>query len=435
MDAPAAFGTAKKLPASEFARESRQRTRVGRPMFSERKIGSDIVAVVLLTLIVFLVAALATYDPADPLASPMVNDGGLLNSIYQPDQLVYPLNDKPQNACGLVGAWLSDILISVLGVGAYYLVVGLIALETALFRRRKISAPWLRTMGWMLSLVGFTALGTMLLPHWTVSPIIGAGGYLGALVRGMLMMHFGLAGGLLIAISMSLIGMMMWTEYLVFRAGRLMFAPAAVAGAKLLPFGLVLRFMRWFNKSSNSETDDQEQVEAEDRSDLPRTIRIRNRHETVQAEVDEDQDEATWDDEEEDDEEEEYDVEEDGEDDDQPATIPMIKVVEKTKEMMNSDGEADAATASAASSSVAQKPHFNLPSTKTEKPKSEREEVISQLNQAALAESINDYELPTLDLLRKGDVIPFKDQERQCAQQSRNSGEDLFGIWLQGQSG
>ncbi len=411
MDAPADFGTAKKLPASEFARESRQRTRVGRPMSSERKIGSDIVAVVLLTLIVFLVASLATYDPADPLASPMVNDGGLLNSIYQPDQLVYPLNDKPQNACGLVGARLSDMLISVLGVGAYYLVVGLIALETALFRRRRISAPWLRTMGWMLSLVGFTALGTMLLPHWTVSPVIGAGGYLGALVCGMLMMHFGLAGGLLIAISMSLIGMMMWTEYLVFRAGRLMFAPAAVAGAKLLPFGLVLRFMRWFNKSSNSETDDQEQVEAEDRSDLPRTIRIRNRQEAAQAEVDEDQDEGAWDDEDEED-EEEYDVEEDEEDDDQPATIPMIKGVEKAKEMINSDGESDAATVSAASSSVAQKPHFNLPSTKTEKPKSEREEVISQLNQAALAESINDYELPTLDLLRKGDVIPFKDQER-----------------------
>ena len=86
------------------------------PMSEERKIRNDIVAVGLLTVIVFLVAALATYDPADPAfdASP------LLNKIYQPDQLQFPATTEFNNACGRSGAWTADMLINTLGLGAYF---------------------------------------------------------------------------------------------------------------------------------------------------------------------------------------------------------------------------------------------------------------------------------------------------------------------------
>ena len=196
-------------------------------MSDERKIGNDIIAVVLLTFIVFLVASLATYNRADPI----VADNPVLNSIYQPDILVYPQNSATQNACGSIGAWMSDMLLHVFGIGAYYLVIGLIALEVKLFQQRKVNSPWFKTVGWMLSLLGITTLGAMVVPNWMVGPVIGSGGYLGAMAHGFLQLNLGYIGGAMLAISATMVGLMMWTEYLVFRTGRVMFAPAAVVAA------------------------------------------------------------------------------------------------------------------------------------------------------------------------------------------------------------
>ena len=378
-------------------------------MSDERKIGNDIAAVALLTFIVFLVAALATYDPADPLVDPTGNRNGLLSSIYQPDQLVYPLNEKPNNACGYVGAWMSDMLIHVLGMGAYYVLIALVALEIVLFRRRKIVTPWLRTIGWMLSLIGFTSLCTCFLPSWTVSPIIGAGGYLGALAYGLLSNQFGWVGGVLLAISSTLIGMMMWTEYLVFRAGRIMFAPAAIAAASFLPFGLVHGFMRWFNDVEDEEEEwDEEDDDEEEEDDAPRKIRIRAGQEEIETQLDGDAEEEE-DDEEEWEDEEETESAADELEEDEPASIPIKAGKKPKKKKKKAAGEAAAAVAALAAGAVA-KPHFNI-----KKPKavtSEREEVMNRLNEASLVDSVDDYELPGMDMLLRGNTIPFEDQKR-----------------------
>ena len=115
-------------------------------MSEERKIRNDILAVGLLAAIVFLVAALATFDPADP----AFNASPLLNKVYQPDQLYFPGNASFENACGPIGAWTADMLINTAGIGAYFLVIGLIAMELALFKRQAIESPWLKTTGWTL---------------------------------------------------------------------------------------------------------------------------------------------------------------------------------------------------------------------------------------------------------------------------------------------
>ena len=110
-------------------------------MTEERKVNNDIIAVVLLAAIVFLVASLATFNPADP----AFKASQILNHIYQPDQLHFPAPDGFSNACGRLGAWTSDMLINTLGLGAYFLVIGLIAMEIALFKRQRIASPWLKT--------------------------------------------------------------------------------------------------------------------------------------------------------------------------------------------------------------------------------------------------------------------------------------------------
>ncbi len=394
-------------------------------MMEARKIRNDIVAVGLLALIVFLVAALATYDPADPVKN---FSSPIIGSFYQPDQLVFPINEQVQNACGPIGAFSADLLLNVLGVGTFYLIIGLVALEVALFQKQAVASPVIRMIGWMLSLVGLTALATMLLPGGVLSPVIGAGGYLGALGAGLLAINVGFAGSIIIATCVAIAGLMMWTEYLMFRAGRLMFAPAFVAAASLLPFGLVHRFMMWFNSRGSAELsadDIGEGIFSDDEDDELRTIRFRRRDlepETVaeddeEAIADAEEDEDDFDDEDNDEEEEadEDDVVDESEDE-LPATIPLLKrgLGRRKNKLRHTPKE----SAVAADTSVPTKPHFKV-KAQPAKPKTEREAVIEHLNAASETANTPDYELPSLELLNMGKPIPFEERKREALRQAQ----------------
>ena len=422
-------------------------------MADDRIIRNDIVAVVILGLVVFLVAAVATYDPADPSWQvPTV-----LASIYQPDQLVYPSNETFQNAGGRLGAWTADMLIHVLGVGVYFLIVGLVALEIALFKSNPVESPWLKSAGWAMALLGLTALGSQLLPDWTVSPLIGAGGYLGALTGGLMKYNVGNTGALVGGTCFLVAGMMMWTEYLIFRAGRLAFAPAIVAAATILPFGLVHGFMQWFNgevEVDDEEEDDYEYVDYEegDSSEAERhTIRFKRRDNgeevfdevevgaegavatlaaaatvanTVSA-IDEDGDEEEEEAYDEADEEHEYDVEEEEEEAevepaaDLPAAKNSLNIRDNNAKtvipaIVPTDADEITRVDSAVEATAQAKPHFRVAGSNGEKKSSERDQMMDQLNQAALVDNLADYQLPSIDLLEVGDVLPFEDQKREA---------------------
>ena len=371
-------------------------------MSDERKIGNDIIAVILLTFIVFLIAALSTYNRAD-----MVAGQSVFSSFYQADMLVYPPNEQIQNACGSIGATISDLLIHVFGIGAFFLVIGLISLVIKLFQQRKVQAPFFKTFGWVLSLMAITALGTLLFSNWSVGPVIGPGGYLGALSAGLLQINFGTAGAFLISFSALAVGVMMWTEYLALRAGRLMFAPAAVAAASLLPFGLLHRFMKTVNRAGEeSDVEDEEEYEDEE-DEIEEFLKNRERPSRIKIKrgMDEEAEEELEEAEEIETETEISDVT-DEEEVDEEAAEPESNEEEPIEE-----------------ESIAQKPHFPIKKvTKKKKPSpapSERDQVMSQLDQAAQAESIDDYELPSMDLLLEGDNIPFEDQKRDALKKAR----------------
>ena len=428
-------------------------------MANDRIIRNDMVAVGLLGLIVFLVAAVATYDPADP-AHEVPQ---LLIKIYQPDQLVYPTNESFHNACGRLGAWTADMLLHVLGVGVYFIIAGLIAMEIALFRRQPTEAPWLKSIGWGLALLGITTLGSMLLPDWTVAPLIGAGGYLGALSRGLLVANIGSIGCLVGGIALTFVGMMMWTEYLIFTAGRVAFSPAMLAASAVLPFGLVHGFMQWFNgeedEYEDEEYEDEEDEEYEDdetddesiSDEQRRTIRFRRRE--ADAEVfDEieiggdrrangaiatldaaDQSDEQWEEEleavvatiaaepasETDEEEDEYEYEEYEEEEDEPESPATLNIQDNTSKIPipaiapavkdELDAEILRTDEPVAKKS---KPHFKLPSKK--EPPSERDLMISQLDAASLMDNAADYELPPIGMLEAADSLPFEQQKREA---------------------
>lgn len=158
----------------------------------------DLLALGLLGLVLFLGAALVSYDSADP-----------------PNRLVFPERAVPTNWCGRAGAVVSWILLQTLGIGAYYLVISLACWDIALLARRTISDPVFRLAGWLGSLAGGTALASMVWPVGFFGPVIGPGGYLGVTLYTLLLMHFGEIGSAIVALSLIVGGLLLATETLM----------------------------------------------------------------------------------------------------------------------------------------------------------------------------------------------------------------------------
>jgi S-DNA-T family DNA segregation ATPase FtsK/SpoIIIE len=169
-------------------------------MFEQRNLKCDLAALALLALVIFLAAALFSYNPADP-----------------PSSLVYPPHLEIHNTCGRSGAIIARLLFESLGIGAYYLIVSLTVLDAVLLMHRRISQPWLRAGGWLLSIVSLTTLAAMALTQLSPGPVIGPGGFLGATGRGLLEMHFARLGAYIIASSLLIGGLLLTTDYVLIR--------------------------------------------------------------------------------------------------------------------------------------------------------------------------------------------------------------------------
>jgi len=158
----------------------------------------DLAALLLLALAAFLGASLFSYDPADP-----------------PSSLVYPPRSETANLCGRSGALASTLLFAGLGVGAYYLLASLIVLDVLLLGRREIPSPWLRLIGWLLSLLGVCTLAALAFPWLSPGPILGAGGYLGLAGKGILQAYFASAGSYIVVLSLIVGGLLLATDYAI----------------------------------------------------------------------------------------------------------------------------------------------------------------------------------------------------------------------------
>src|SRR5690606_39071895 len=153
-------------------------------MFENRNRHLDLVALGLIALTLVLGLSLVTYDRADP-----------------PSALVFPPNEEVQNACGRAGAIVAHRLLEGVGIGAYYLLGSLAVSATLLVARRPIEQPVVRTVVWLISLVGLTSLASLAMPDWTPGPLVGAGGALGAIGRAWLESNFAQAGSLIFCLS------------------------------------------------------------------------------------------------------------------------------------------------------------------------------------------------------------------------------------------
>ncbi len=345
-------------------------------MFEDRSLKLDLIALGLLALIIFLGLALGTYDPADPVVGLIPP----LDTLYQHDPLVHPQNEEVHNACGPWGALAADMMLTSVGFGAFYLVASLAILDFQLLRRLEIDTPNLRAFGWVLSLIGTTTMIAMLQPTWSLGPVIGSGGYLGALGSGLLELHFARFGGLVLASGLIMGGLMLCTDYALFRIAKYTIS----AGLFVTSF-----VRRRIPMRRRKDTGVEERIGGFAEDDL--AIHIGGRRvESAEPEDDvEDYQENVIDDTEEPADEEATEEEQ----------VPVVVKKKKKKKRPS-------------------KPHFEI--TKHENQK-EREEVMSQLDEADPDRKDNsgDYELPDVDMLIEGEEIAFDAQEQEIRNKAK----------------
>jgi S-DNA-T family DNA segregation ATPase FtsK/SpoIIIE len=239
----------------------------------------------------------------------------------------------------------------------------------------------LRAIGWVLSLVGLCTLASMCMAG-SPGPVIGPGGYLGATGRGLLEMHFASAGAYIFTISLVIGGLLLCTEYLLPRmAARVLAAPAAAFSLirlKAAPSPALQKAKR----ASRTDLDD-ELIDVDD--DNAPAIRIRGKSAVAAEEEEQPHDE----------------IEEQAGADGEQDTAQTV------------GEEPDDGAAAAPNASPAAEPRLKRPR------KSEREEVMEELDAASRAEEAQAYELPSIDLLLEGEEICYEQHEKEVRRQAK----------------
>ncbi len=376
-------------------------------MFEDRDLKLDLCALALLALVIFLTAALLTYDPADRVGA-LVRP---FDRLYRQDLQVYPTNEEVENACGWWGALTADLALSHLGIGAYYLAFSLAVLDLLLLTRREIDTLPLRLVGWLGSLLGLTSLVALLLPGWAAGPTVGPGGYLGVLGQGMLESHFAMIGAVILATSLLIGGLLLCTDYLLLRmtATAMCYTKASTVKSHHLLKGVAKRHKRRRHdaavsalpdndgETSELEVDEIEEEEAaqQDSSD---SLSVKVRGKPVGSRREQQEDELADD---------QFEDEHEFED-----------VIGEEEDEDLDDGELDEAEEEEAPSpprGITSRPHFRV---KSKFDKREREEVMHTLDEASQGEAM-DYDLPDIDLLIEGDELCFDEQVKEVRRKAK----------------
>lgn len=351
-------------------------------MFENRNLKFDLFTLILLAATVLLGMAVFTYDSADP-----------------PSTLVYPPPTVFNNACGPIGAYVAHFLLESVGIGAYYLVASLASVAIVLLWQGGIDQPVLRAVGWAASLLAISTLATMAFPNTTPGPVIGAGGYLGAMGHAVLESNFASAGAYILAFTVLLAGMLLCTDYLLLKFAAL---TAVASGKGVMSLGH-LGPTPSLRRKARPETDLEDEFAEDDEEEY---------EDDEEAEYEDDEyDEDEYEDEGDEEAEYEEDEYEDEEEDEEEAPALKVKTPASKQEEETSEAKAGGLKSKLASALRIAKPGK----------KTERDEIIDQLEAAEQQQPAAnfDYELPPLDLLLESEEVSYEDHEKEVRRNAK----------------
>lgn len=358
-------------------------------MYQSSAIRRDLVALGLAAVTVFLGTSLITYDAADPLPyiwSPF-------RQIYTPDRTVYPLHEEPQNACGLWGALAAQVMFESLGLAAYVAVFILVCLSYRLIRRQTITAPAWRLSGAVAIVVGTSTAMSLLVPTVSAGPWIGGGGYLGMLTCTLLSKRFATTGSLILSGSLIWCGLLLTADLL-----GLAWSIRAFTRLSGMLWGLVGRLWQVRQQRSQSE----KAVEVETDSSGP-SVRVRGRKLSTSVDA-----EPLFGD------EEAY-VGESESGRAAAADRESTSAARSTSEPDTTAHHRSSADAEPTKDETAQTAEPRI----RRRGVADRDEVLSSLDRAAQAGTTKEYQLPSLDLLVRGDDIDYEAQAKEVRRNAK----------------
>src|SRR5690606_2506878 len=133
-------------------------------------------------------------------------------------------------------------------------------------------------------LVGLTALASLAMPEWTPGPLVGAGGYLGAVGRVWLEANFAQAGALIFSLSVIAAGLLLSTDYLLFSRAA---TTTVASGRSLAHWGKSAGLARRVKTDLEEAFSDEEEEEGEGESE-----------EEYEYEYEDEEEESEWEEEE-----------------------------------------------------------------------------------------------------------------------------------------
>jgi len=177
---------------------------------------NELIGFLLCVFALLLFLALASYSPLDP----SLNSASLLTGAH-----------AARNWIGVVGAYLSDILLQFFGIGAFLLPVFSAVLGARWFRSRKVPSPLARSVGGIWLLVFIPALLALLPGQLRWMRVIPIEGLLGRIVGDVLIHYLNLAGayivcGTILAVALYLSTAFSFSALQVWAPTRLAFVTA-----------------------------------------------------------------------------------------------------------------------------------------------------------------------------------------------------------------
>ncbi len=171
--------------------------------FDFRRLRDDVLALALLGAVAYLGLCLVSWDAADP-----------------PATQAYPVRAAAHNWGGNLGAYLAYGLRAITGLGAYFVWLSLLAFDIRMFTRREVFGWGTVAFGWSLLLLAVCVGLQLLMPGLGNGQIVGSGGYVGAWGVAMLLPVFSKAGLMILIGSCAASGLLL--------AGDVLFVDAAL---------------------------------------------------------------------------------------------------------------------------------------------------------------------------------------------------------------
>jgi S-DNA-T family DNA segregation ATPase FtsK/SpoIIIE len=159
---------------------------------------NELVGFLLCVSALLLFLALASYSPLDP----SLNSASILTGSH-----------AARNWIGIIGAFLSDIVLQFLGAGAFLLPVFLGMLGARWFRSRAVQAPVAKTLGAVWLLMFVPALLAILPGHLRWMGAMPIEGLVGRIVGDVLIRYLNVAGAYIVCTTVLAVALYLTTAF------------------------------------------------------------------------------------------------------------------------------------------------------------------------------------------------------------------------------